>query len=184
MEELQTTPAAPQEHPSVMPMMQEQSTALADKIVIHSLNTIPKEIYDYFWAEINLDHMVNNYTDRDIALLEFQILQSFLNILGYIPLRDLRKPVELTIPREKIKYKKIEENGETALMEDGKTIEYQTYVLKNIYWDMLMHKLTLRATTMAKRSRGGFTMEKITSHKSIQGFSMEQQQPPKKGNFF
>ena len=183
MEETPTMPAI-QQQPSVMPMIQEQSTSLADKIVIQSLSTIPQEIYDYFWAELNLDHMVNNYTDRDIAVLELQIFQSFLNILGYIPLRDLRKPVEITIPKEKTKYKSVVENNETVYMEDGKTIEYKTYTLKNIYWDMLIHKVSLRAITMAKRSRGGFTMDKITSHKTIQGFTAEPQQPPKKGNFF
>ena len=86
----------------------------------------------------------------------------------------MRKPVEITIPVIKPVHKKVlYEDGE-AFVKTGEKKVYVKYKLKNIYWDELIDMIITRALIMAKRSRQGFTMDKLTSFKTIQGFGVEE----------
>ena len=160
--------------PQLLPYLQEQTIPLAEKVVVQSLDNIPEEIFNYFWHVLGIDLLVNNFQERDIVWLEIQIFRTILNHLSYIPLRDLRKPVEITIPVIKPVHKKVlYEDGE-AFVKTGEKKVYVKYKLKNIYWDELIDMIITRALIMAKRSRQGFTMDKLTSFKTIQGFGVEE----------
>lgn len=164
-----------------LPYMQEQSTSLAQTIVSDSLNTIPQEIFDYFWHGLGLDLIVNNFNERDLALLELKLFQTILNSLGYVPLRDLRKPVKIKLPVNASKAEKqVCEDGTELYVESEGKRQYVEYVLENVRWDELIDNLIFRAMIMAKRSRYGFTMEKLTSFTNTQGYALNAPQPEKR----
>jgi len=163
-----------------LPYLQEQSVNLAEQVVIRSLDTIPEEIFQFFWHNFGIDLLVNNFNETDIRILEMQIFQSIINHLAYIPLKKLRKPVELIIPMVKEKYEKIQyEDGTEGYVVVGTEKVYKKYVLKNIYWDELIDRVIMRALIMAKRSRQGFTMDKLTSFKTTYGYHEEIRKEPK-----
>jgi len=170
----------PAQQPQLLPYLQEQSITLAEKVVVRSLDNIPDEIFNYFWHTFGIDLLVNNFYERDLQWLEIQIFRTILNHLAYIPIRDLRKPVEIVIPKIEPVYEVVTyEDGTTALKKVDEKKKYVKYKLKNVYWDELIDMIITRALIMAKRSRQGFTMDKLTSFKTIQGWNVEEMREKK-----
>lgn len=121
--------------------------------------SIPSDVLNKFWAILSTDHIISNLTEREIHLflLQFELWQIAFEMS--IPHRHSNDPITFI--------------GEDA---EGNKIK-RTFDKAELF-----EELQLLFEARLRRSKEGFTLDKLTSFKQIS--KIDQEEKKKKGWFF